>query len=242
MVVKGKTLTLKERWQKLKDELKGMTPKQKLEHLWEYYKWVLGVALIVVFMVGMLVSMAVTRNTEVLMSGVLINVDVDLEGYAYLKNGYFEKCGGVKYQHAVEVSYRQYEDGNLTLDPAKSFDSYQSVLAMMAASSLDYMIMDELALETFVTPEFSLDLRQFLTEEELEAYKDDLIWVINENTGETLPLALNISDLEFTRNCVPISAAEVPIYIAITCPDERIDETRDFWDYLLAYEATEQTP
>ena len=64
MVVKGKRLTLKDHLHKIRDELAPMTPKQRWEHLWEYYKWVLGVLAGLVFIGAIIVTSVINNNTE----------------------------------------------------------------------------------------------------------------------------------------------------------------------------------
>ena len=57
MVVKGKKLTQKDYYNKLKEELRSMeTPRDKLEHLWEYYKWIPAVFLGFVAIISMVIA------------------------------------------------------------------------------------------------------------------------------------------------------------------------------------------
>ena len=85
MVVKGKKLTLKDYWEKLKKELQGMeTRQEKLEHLWTYYKWVPAVFLIFVAIISIIISAIISLNTETILAGGIINVPVSPEGYAML--------------------------------------------------------------------------------------------------------------------------------------------------------------
>ena len=111
MVVKGRKLTQKEHWQKLKSELKDMTPKQKLEHLWEYYKWVLGVVLAVIIVIGTVIGSVITMNTETIISGAIVNVPVDMAGYFQLQDGYYQhaKTSG---RQAVGLSNFTFLDQN----------------------------------------------------------------------------------------------------------------------------------
>ena len=76
MVVKGRKVTQKEHWEKLKSELKDMTPKERLEHLWEYYKWVPAVLAGFILIVCTVVAAIISINTETILAGAIVNVPV----------------------------------------------------------------------------------------------------------------------------------------------------------------------
>ena len=56
---------IKQQWQELKDTLRPMPWKKKLEHLWEYYKWVL----VVLAVVGMIVYISVVGYSNARVEG-----------------------------------------------------------------------------------------------------------------------------------------------------------------------------
>ena len=230
MVVKGKKLTLKDHWEKLKGELKPMTPKQRLEHLWEYYKWVLGVLLIVACLVSIVVTSIKNANMETLVEGITINCKIDDPGCIYLTDGYMAKRGGVPGEQQVGLALRSLENPATSEDPEFNYSVYQSITAMIAASALDYLMMDQTAMELIMHPEVMLDLRELFTEEELKAMDDRVIKLVNEETGEIVPMALDISDSEFYREYMSQQKGKVYLAFAVTTP--RPDACRDIWEYI----------
>lgn len=229
MVVKGKKLTLKEHWQKLKQELKGMTLKEKLEHLWEYYKWVLGVAIGVVFVIGVIIASIISLNQELRLAGAIINVDVSPDGYVMLQDGYFERIGGQEGKEVVELRNMQFRDPYTTTDQTYALDVYESVMSMVAAQVLDYIMFDDLALSFFLDPELLLDLRELVSQEELADMGSAVIWVQVADSGERIPLAINIRDTAFFQTQME---SDKDIYLAFAVTTPRREACLDFWHYI----------
>ncbi len=228
MVVKGKKLTLKEHWEKLKSELKDMTPKQKLEHLWEYYKWVLGVLLAVVVIVGTVIGSIITLNTEVILAGAIINVPVNMEGYSKLQNGYYDhaKTGG---RQAVEMTSFTFVDPLSTVEKTYTWDVVDSITAMLGSDNLDYVLYDSFAATYFMSPDYFADLRELFSEEELASMGNAVIMLQIEKTGEKMPIAIDIRDTAFYNTYV---AGEEPIYLSFSVRLPRKDACKDFWHYI----------
>lgn len=229
MVVKGKKLTLREHWEKLKFELKDMTFKEKLEHLWEYYKWVLGIFLGFVFVVCTVIASIISLNTETLFSGVLINVDISPDGFVYLQSGYFDHIGGVEGKEVVDVRSMQFQNPYTTVDQTYALDVQESVMALISARSLDYLMFDELALPFFMDPETLLDLREIFTQEELDALGTAVIKLELPETGEQIPMAIDVSDTALFQEYM---GSDEPIYLAFSIVSPHMDVCVDFWRFI----------
>lgn len=228
MVVKGKKLTIKEQWQKLKDELKGMTPKQRLEHLWEYYKWVLGVLFAVVIIVGTIIGSIISLNTETIIAGAIINVPVNMEGFVQLQDGYYQHAK-TEGRQAVALTNFTFLDPYTNVEQTYTLDIIESVTAMIGSDNLDYVLYDDLALTFFMTPEFFTDLRELFTEEELAAMGNAVIKLQIPETGEVIPLAIDIRDTVFYDRYIEEGW---PIYLSFSVRLPRKDACRDFWQYI----------
>lgn len=234
MVVKGKTLTLKEHWQKLMNELKPMTPKKRLEHLWEYYKWVLGVLALIGFIVALVVTSLINLNTEVLASGILMNCNVDADGFAYLSDGYYQTHRTEGERQRVDLTYRNYGDPETSEDPSFNYDVLQSIVAMVAASSLDYIMTDDVGMEAMLMPDYWMDLRDLFTEEELTQMDERVIKLVVEETGEVIPMALDITDSEFCKTYMASEKGKTYILFAITTP--RPEVCREMYERIMVLE------
>ena len=161
MVVKGKKLTQKDYLNKLKEELRSLeTPRDKLEHLWEYYKWIPAVFLGFIAIISMIIAAIISLNTETIVAGAIINVPVSPEGYSMLQDGYYARAHTEGKRQRVELTNMNFVDPYSTVQQTYSMDIMENVTAMIGADLLDYVIYDEVALPYFMTPEAFADLRQ----------------------------------------------------------------------------------
>lgn len=225
--------TLKQRWEKLKNDMKPMTFRQKVDHLWTYYYWVLIVLAIVVMLVCIVTSSVKNLRTEVLLSGVLVNADVSLEGHDVLERYYFEKLGGIADKQEIQLTDVIFEDPNTTQNIEYTYNATMKVVAMMSAKSVDYMIMDKLSLKYYLGQDMFIDLNELFSEAELEKWKDDLIYLTYEDDGITVPVAINIRNTEFGKKYL---STEEDHYIAFAANTPRADACILFWEYLKTVE------
>lgn len=234
MVVKGRRLTQKEHWEKLKAELKGMTPGEKLEHLWEYYKWVPAVFAGFLFIVATVIAAIISINTETILAGAIINVPVDPDGYVVLQEGYYERAHTEGKRQVVELTNMNFVDPYTTTDQTYATDILENVTAMLSADVLDYLIYDDVALPFFMTPEMFVDLRKLFTEEELAAMGNAVIKLEMED-GELIPIAIDIRDTAFYDSYIE---GEHDLFISFSIRLPRKEATLDFWQFLKGGETT----
>jgi hypothetical protein len=232
MVVKGKKLTLKERWQNVKKEFEGMTREQKWEHFWAYYWWTLLVLALFVLIVCIIVSSVISAQKETVFAGTVLNMPISGDGSSQLQDGFLEKIKTGDNQ-LVGYSYRNFVDPYSTTERTYSVDVHEDVTAMIKSGQLDYMIYDETALPYFMNPHYLSDLREFFTEEELAELGDAVIKLQMEETGELIPVAINIRDTEFVKNNVSV---QTDYYISFIFKEQKGGSNRElcraFWDHL----------
>ena len=228
MVVKGQKVTLKERWQMLRQELKGMSGKEKLEHLWEYYKWVLGVLAGVVLIIAVIISSIISASTETILAGSIINVPVDPEGYVMLQDGYYEHAK-TEGRQIVELTNMNFQDPYTTTDQTYGMNIHESVTAMISADVLDYVMYDDVCVPFFMDPAFFCDLRELFSQEELDAMGSAVMYLEVPSTGERIPIAINIRDTEFYRKHMELDRN---IYLSFSVRLPRKEACKDFWYYI----------
>ena len=226
-------LTLKQRWQKLCDDMKPMSFREKVDHLWTYYYWVLIVAAIIVTLCLIVHSSVTNLNREVLVAGALVNADVSVEGHDFLEERYFEKLGGQKGDQEVQITDITFEDPNTTLNIDQTYTATMRLVAMVSAKEVDYVIMDKIGLEFYLGHDLFMDLNELLSWEELEKWKDDLIYLTYEDTGETIPVAINLKNTWFAKKYL---RTEKDQYIGFAANTQRPDACKILWEYLKAGE------
>ncbi len=216
---------------KLLRDLKPMTFTEKIDHLWTYYKAYALVALLVVALLLAGITAVVNLSKDTISSCVVANVGMSVPGDSYISNEFYDHLEGKKGQ-VVDVQYIFFEDITNTKDVEKAYSVAMTAVAMVSGGMLDYMLMDQIALETYIPQDMFLPLDEFFTSEELEVLGDKLIYAQFEE-GDPYPVVVDVSELPFIKDNV---SADSPVYFAISGSTPRIEVCRTFWEYLLAWE------
>ena len=223
---------IKAQWLELKETIRPMPWKKKLEHLWEYYKWVLVVLTVVAFIIGIAVTGYSNARVEGLLYGEIVNLSFDTPGIDYLSADFLEHLGGVKGDQKVSVMMT-----NLVVGQDSTYNNYYAPLMRTSSEisnhHLDYMLMDSAALTVYFENEFFMDLREVLTAEELAQIEDALVYVEYEETGERIPMAINVTDTAFVKSRI---THETTAYLGFVANTPRLETCRVFYDYFMAYQ------
>lgn len=183
---------MKEFWEKRKT----MSMKQWLVYLWEYYAAQTAVILLVsAFTIYIIVHMF--SGKELIFSGIFVNCAVDSECKNYLTTDFFEKSGGNPRK----------EDMDLTMDVfisegAENISQSRMLLeARTMAREIDYMIVDEEAMEMYRSKDALADLKECISEETLTALEDRLITLSFESKefGDTYTGAISLEKSDFAE-------------------------------------------
>ncbi len=239
MAINYKDPTFREGWNRLMADLKPMTWKQRIDHIWSYYKPQLFIGLmVIVFLVGA-VSMAFNANKETLVSGVMVNISMTQEGRNYLERDYLEDLGGNQNTQAVNMYYANFsslEDATYTED---QYSASQVLIGLVAGAKLDYMLLDQFAMEFYIRQDVYFDLREFFTEEELaelDAAKL-VIFAMEEGTTDRIPIAVDISNAEFVKENI---SDEEKTFFAISGNTPDLKMCRDVYERIYKWQKPAQ--
>lgn len=211
---------LKTHLKKLKADLAPMSWRQRLEHLWTYYKWVLAVLVFLGFLLQIIITSATNANTEILISGIGINVPLTDQGITCLSDGYFEQLGGKKGQ-AVQYIEEILDTDNQTTALEMGYTAVVKVSGLTSLGELDYLLMDTEALEYYSEGDLFMDLRQVFTDEELAR--------LNVTAIGDVPMLIDLSGTWFADNYI---TGEGPYYLAFIYNTTRTQQCYDLWLYL----------
>lgn len=223
--------TIKQRIDKLCQDMEPMTFREKVDHLWTYYYWVLIVLALAVVLVCIIVSSVKNLSTEVLVSGVFVNADIGLDGRSYLDDLYFEKLNGIPEKQQILITDINFQDPNTTEQVEFTYNATMRLMAMLSAKEVDYMVMDKLGLEYYLGQDIFADLRELLSDEDLEKWKDDLIYLTYKEDGVTIPVAINIRNTTFGQKYL---TTEKDHYIGFATNTPRPEACKLLWEYLKA--------
>ena len=220
--------------QKLRQEMKPMTFRQKVDHLWTYYKAYFFVSLpMLIIVVGLITSM-VSNTVERVVTGIMVNITIDQEGYNYLSIDYEEYLQLGKDQK-VKLEYTSFDDLQTSTDSERNYYAAMGVIGEVAANVLDYMILDGMGMQFYATQEIYGDLRTVFTEEELQYFADNdlLVYCLEEGQTEKWPAAVKIDDVPFVKQYI---RSDDGVFFAISGSSQRYDAIRGAWDYINAYQ------
>jgi len=214
-----------------KEMIQGMTFREKVEYLWEYYRWTLLVAAFGVIVIAMVVTGVVNSQIKILYSGAAVNVPISQTGEAFLTDSWGEKLGAGK-KEEVRLFSTSFEDLQTTSDAQVSAAAAMQVVLMITAGDYDYVIMDEVALDFYKNHPVFSSLDSMFSAEILDEYKNRVFCHETEETGE-FPLAIDITDSGFARAYV---APNTKVYIAFPGNTGRTEINDDFLEYLMKQE------
>lgn len=218
----------------LKENLSGMSFKQKLDHLWTYYKGTLVIVVIVALVASLVSTAIINKSTETLLAGIGININISDEAHAYVVEDYKERIGTGGLE---KVIFTQVYMDNFN-DPANYEESYYTLMSMLALcteNNLDYLLVDDVAIRNLLAHNMFKDLREFFTEAELEEMNDRLVWadIAEEGQPENLvPIAVSISNMPFYKEL----NTSADMYFSVVTNTVRMETLRDFWEYINAWE------
>lgn len=210
-------------------KLASMTLQQKWQYLWGYYRFhALAVLLVLALVLGLAFGQHYSQQ-EVLVSGIFINTDTSDAGYRYIEEGYRQSSGRegrVDVIETVSVSYTQTGQPN-----SEAGKVIASIDAMLAANSLDYMVIDASALNFYGPLQLCMDLETLLTPEQLASLEDRLVYVKGLESGETYCAAIDLTGTSFDNQ---FSLSAQPSYLTAAATG-RPEATAAFIAYFLDF-------
>lgn len=222
-------------FKKLKEDLSRMTFKEKVNHLWTYYKSTLLIAVIAVAVVSVMITGVINANSDIIVSGVAVNVYLSEEGKQYLGDDYYNKVydgSGLEKVDFAEMPLYDLSDVEHAQDTEYAL---MALAALISEGELDYILVDQSALTSFIKyGEILQDLRNLFPEEDLKKQGSKVAHMRLEEDGEDIPIAFDISDLPFILdNSQQGGNPEKPIYLVFTLNSPREDACRAIYQYIL---------
>ena len=210
------------------------TLQAKWEYTWENWNiLIITVAILLVFVITMGISIY-NNSAPVYLNGEFINIistdQVSDYQADYLEQAFLREYLGIPKDDRTIITYAS----DLMLDLSGSDESastnYNTMTLLdvhMAAHEIDYFLLAD-SLVDFLDEcyEAFVDLREFLTEEELELYADRLRY-----TEAGVPVAIDISDTELVQKLGLVSAD--PICLAWCVYIEDATHMRPFFDFIM---------
>ena len=216
---------------KVKDALRDMTWKERIDYIWSYFHVHILSAVAVLALVIAFLSVVLAPKKQVVYSGMTVNVTLTAAGEKYLTDQLFAAFGGTD-ENKQEIQFQQSTMGKTEYGDTTGAE-IMTLVGEMAAQAIDYLIMDELSMTYLSQGGWFGNIEEELSESQKEAFADALYKVQMED-GQIIAVAVEITDTDFIRDCAPKAKK---VYLVLPGNTERSELSDDFFDWLLAWKA-----
>ena len=212
-----------------KEKWLAMTPQQKREHIWEYYKLPIVGGLIAIVVFGWLLYDRITYREPVL--DVIVT---DSAEYLYddIFHDFLEEKGYEIFEGAVAIQQNmRFGDGDMEMVEI-SYNSMNILTALLAAAKQDILFTNPNIFGTCAVQGALMDLRLVLPEELFETYDGLFLYVQEEDTEENYPCGIKVDDNPWVQQHIKNYNG----YVGIPRTADDVQQATEFLLYLLAQE------
>ena len=173
-----------------KTAFKDLSRKAKVQYIWDYYRWhIIAAICLVAFVISMIVHYAAYR--ESVLDIVMVNTLNPYEESVSSTDEFFEQEGFTKKEEVtVDTSITFSDDDNYSTN----YYSDQKLTLKLSVGGADVLFAPEFVFQQYADAGSLMPLTDYLTADELEQYKDMIVYATDSETGETLPCGLELND------------------------------------------------
>ena len=219
--------------------LRPMSWRDRIDHIWTYYKEIILIGAVVIILLASIVGNALKPRLEVRMSGYLANITLSEDGSAYLKEDYLSHLGGSADSQTVILNSTVFGGEGYLTSMEANYNAALAPVLQVTAQEVDYMLLDEVALEFYLNKAFFMDLRQLLNEEELKQLELTYYQPVDideKPVGGSYPVAVDITGTAFAQGCAKDAKK---VYFVAVANGPNKDDIRNFWEYLNSWKEAE---
>lgn len=180
---------------KEKEKLRGMTRKQKLKYIMDYYwLWIIGIVSAVVI-IGYVVYRANFAIKDYWFYGMYANTSENGGNRSDLWYDFVDYAGYDTHVKNVEMNSASWFDPSIPGGTNNSY--YQAFVALCESGTLDVLVMGEEGLKGVGSSGRLLDLSDDRIREQIRQYEDRLVYCIpydEEYSADPVPVGIDISD------------------------------------------------
>ncbi|MCD8336970.1 MAG: hypothetical protein LUD18_06805 [Lachnospiraceae bacterium] len=171
-------------------KLKLLSWKGRLAYVWDYYKPLMVAIIVIICAINLGITIFHNLQMDTVLSVYMVNCNTYYADPEEMVADYTEYIGGIGDKE--EISF----DTSVILDDDDYTSNYayqMKFTAVISAKMADIVLMDVEKFEEYAGWSYFSDLREVLTDEELEKWSDLLVWLENED-GESIPCALDLTN------------------------------------------------
>ncbi|MCD8398519.1 MAG: hypothetical protein LUD12_15305 [Lachnospiraceae bacterium] len=177
---------IREEWGKLK----LLSWKGRFAYVWDYYKWLMVAIIAIIAGINLGITIYHNLQMDTLLSVYMVNCNSYYLDSETMLADYTEYIGGIGEKEEITLDTSTI----LNDDDASTGYAYQmKFTAVISAKLADVVLMDVEKFEEYAGWSYFSDLREVLTDEELEKWSDLIVWLEDEE-GESIPCALDLTN------------------------------------------------
>ncbi|MBR5579239.1 MAG: hypothetical protein IKW28_09635 [Lachnospiraceae bacterium] len=209
-------------------QVKNLPWSKRLEYYWGYYKYHFIIILLLALLFGNVLHGILTRR-ETVLSIAYINAFPNIKDDIFIED--FEKYLNLNLKkQEVLLDSGYYISNDATSPQAATY--HQKLSTRCMAGLLDVVVADETNFISYGKQGFFTDLRQILSPQQLEYYKDNLLYVevkAPENLG-SVPVGINVTD--FPKVTATASYPSSNAYLGIIAGSTNREKAISFLTFL----------
>lgn len=212
------------------EKWKAMSPKEKREHIWEYYGKIIIVALVIVASAAWFLYEGLSKR-DPQMSVIMLNMPNNAAGQAGFE-GFLQEYGYEVYPGAVQmVSHLQiYIESS---DPEALYNNYQAVQtlhSLLSAGDKELIFgTGQWYEETLIHSGALMDLSKVLPESVLEALGDAVMYSEATEEEPSYPCAIDLKDNPWLKQ----SGYYTRCYVGVSVSTDNLKIATEFLTYIL---------
>lgn len=195
------------------EKIKGMTWKQRIGHIWTYYKIHMAALIGILVVIGVIGQMIYNSQFETIFQAAILNGGMgDAQSMTEDFKAYL---GDEDKYHEIVLDSSMYFSGEESSD----MTSVMKLTTLIGAKELDAMICEQSQYDKYVDLDAFVPMDELLTEEEIQEYGDDVLeYAVRVDGSEKLKeFGLDVNQ---------------PAYLAVFVNSEHQDNAKEFIRYL----------
>lgn len=209
-----------------KTAFKDLSRKAKVQYIWDYYRLhIIAAICLVAFVISMIVHYAAYR--ESVLDIVMVNTLNPYEESVSSTDEFFEQEGFTKKEEVtVDTSITFSDDDNYSTN----YYSDQKLTLKLSVGGADVLFAPEFVFQQYADAGSLMPLTDYLTADELEQYKDMIVYATDSETGETPPCGLELNDNQWLSDYGYYTGT---VYFGIAYATDNKENAVDFFHYVM---------
>lgn len=201
--------------------------KEKVVHLWGYYKnFVYAfIILILIFVMGYVMRPIPGPEPNLRIKFINTSIPQDTEGSNYVEKDYEEYLGEendcIMLLTKSKLSKKE---------ETKSGMNMESMMVEVVTGNVDLFIYDEFAMKKLCTAGWVLDLNTCLDYELLQKVEECLVYC-EDLEGKTVPMAIDITNTNYVKEA---GMGKDKVYVSFVANTQYVERAREFVTYMVS--------